>query len=71
MLERACRGIDRVLATQSPKALCLGVHPRSLSRLQGDRKSNLERLAQLYPEKNFSVATDASLSPDDVSVRPA
>lgn len=69
MFDRACESIDaRVTAEYSGK-LVLGVHPRSLSRLQGNKKANLGRLALRYPGLIISIVGDKALGPDRVVAR--
>ena len=62
MFDQACEQIDTVLAGREimgtpgeQKSVVLQVNPRSLSRLQGNRKSNLDRLTQTYPEISFII----------------
>ena len=73
MFDHACAQIDAVLScrkrgeTSNTKTdMVLQVHPRSLSRLQGDRKTNLERLAQTYPGFSFRIERIDTLGMDQV-----
>ncbi|PIE62077.1 MAG: histone acetyltransferase [Desulfobacter postgatei] len=76
MFDQACKQIDTILkgqsalkgiGTQGEKAtIVLQVNPRSLSRLQGDRKMNLDRLAQTYPGLSFSIERVDTLDKDQV-----
>jgi len=73
MFDRACEEIDRLLESQAGRGtpgemshLVLRVNPRSLSRLQGNRKTNLDRLAQRYPGCAFSIERVQTLNPDQV-----
>ncbi len=64
MFEKVCEQIDRL---EAPGKVALTVHPRSISRLQGDRKMNLAKIGCRYPERTFFIQTSDSLSPDQVT----
>jgi len=76
MFDQACEQIDTVLTEQAcwkeleplweKKRVVLQVHPRSLSRLQGNRKTNLDRLAQTYPGLSFIIERVDALDIDQV-----
>lgn len=76
MFDQACERIEAVLTGQAgregtgkpggKKSVVLQVNPRSLSRLQGHRKANLDRLAQRYPGLCFSIERVETLDPDQV-----
>lgn len=66
MLEQACRAIDRLLETGACDTIVLIVHPRSLSRLQGNRKANLEALCRRYRPLALKVRTRHDLLLDQV-----
>ncbi len=74
MFERACEQIDslvdplvdRVLEKESAVKIALTVHPRSISRLQGNKKNNLEKLSRRYPGRSFSIQTCDKTGPDQV-----
>jgi histone acetyltransferase (RNA polymerase elongator complex component) len=76
MFDRACEQIDKVLAgpadrkgiepSDEKRRVVLQVHPRSLSRLQGNRKTNLDRLAQTYPGVSFIIERVETLDTDQV-----
>jgi len=76
MFDRACEQIDRVLTgpadrkaiepSDEKRRVVLQVHPRSLSRLQGNRKTNLDRLAQTYPGVSFIIERVETLDTDQV-----
>lgn len=77
MFKRACVLIDHYIsdiasgeADQAPRApVSLMVHPRALSRLRGDKNSNVRMLEARYPGIDFSMATDSSMGLDDVGIR--
>lgn len=73
MFDQACEKIDRLLQGPAKKGtpgnrcnLVLQVNPKSLSRLQGDRKTNLDRLAQRYPGLSFSIERVETLDSQQV-----
>jgi len=73
MFDQACEQIDTILAGRErigtpgePKSIVLQVNPRSLSRLQGDRKTNLDRLAHTYPGISFIIERVKPLDIDQV-----
>ncbi|WP_020589319.1 elongator complex protein 3 [Desulfobacter curvatus] len=71
MFDQACDKIDTLLTERGEIKMpggdiVLQVHPRSLSRLQGDRKTNLERLAQTYPEVSFIIERVETIGLDQI-----
>lgn len=72
MFDQACKKINTVLLEQdgcnhlNKKTVMLQVHPRSLSRLQGNRKTNIDRLAQIYPKVSFVIERVDSMDMDQV-----
>ncbi len=65
MFDRACDCIEGNHA----KKIELRVHPRSLSRLQGNKRDNFERLTRRYPKITFSIAVDPVLELGQVTAR--
>jgi len=53
-----CRKIDQNPGLLKSENLILNVHPKSESRLRGDKNSNLKKLKSRYPEINFLVYQD-------------
>ncbi|WP_321494942.1 radical SAM protein [uncultured Desulfobacter sp.] len=76
MFDQACKKIDRLLDglteknenPEKPRNLVLQVNPKSLSRLQGNRKANLGRLTQRYPKLSFTIERIETLDPEQVDV---
>ncbi len=66
MFDLACESIDGLVKNEDAGGITLRVHPRSLSRLKGDRKGNLERLVSQYPGVRFSIVADKTLEPGRV-----
>lgn len=74
MFETACEEIDRYfdrVGKRGVEQVALIVHPRSLSRLQGNKKENLEKLAGRYPGLTFSIVTDNETAKGRVRVKKA
>jgi histone acetyltransferase (RNA polymerase elongator complex component) len=73
MFDQACERINAVLSdlemvgTSNVKTnIVIQVHPKSLSRLQGNRKSNFDRLIQTYPGVSFNIERVETLDIDQV-----
>jgi histone acetyltransferase (RNA polymerase elongator complex component) len=56
-----CRKIDQNPGLLKSGNLILNVHPKSESRLRGDKSSNLKKIKSRYPEIDFLVSTDNSI----------
>jgi histone acetyltransferase (RNA polymerase elongator complex component) len=75
MFDQACEKINTALLeqetlfSQNKKTVVLQIHPRSLSRLQGNRKNNIERLAQAYPDVFFVIERVDTMDIDQVHAR--
>nr|WP_319495445.1 radical SAM protein [uncultured Desulfobacter sp.] len=76
MFDQACDNIDAAIGrwksvgtSNEQTSIVLQVNPRSLSRLQGDRKTNLERLSRKYPETSFTIERVDTLEIDKVHAR--
>ncbi|MBC2717480.1 MAG: radical SAM protein [Desulfobacteraceae bacterium] len=54
--------------TSSNNSVTLTVHPKSLSRMQGLNKKNIDTLKQMFDIQCLSLATDASLGSSDIVV---
>ena len=53
---------------QTPGKIKLCVHPRSASRLRGDKNSNLQHLKAKFPDLDFEIQTDPAMAPDQVDI---
>lgn len=69
LYEQACKKIDQLPDSLKSEILALIVHPRSQSRLKGDKKTNLKKLCQRYPQVQFSICLDETMPFDRVDVR--
>lgn len=47
--------------------ICLRVHPKSESRLRGDRNTNLNRLKSAYPDVGFRILADPCLDEEEIT----
>jgi len=68
LFDTVCNKIDqcRGRGLLKSKELVLMVHPKSESRLRGDKKVNLKKLNLRYPELNFSIRLDETIPIDQV-----
>ena len=75
MFDQACEQIGTLRYREvigepgEKKSVVLQVHPRSLSRLQGDKKTNIDRLTQAYPGISFHIERVESMDIDKVHAR--
>jgi len=61
--------VVKLLARRPPETgVVLRVHPRSESRLRGDKNANLKALARMFPGTDFHIQTDSALSGDRVKI---
>ena len=67
MYEQACNAVDALPGARPLRQVVLEVYPNSLSRLQGNRKANLEKLRRRYPGVAFRIRTDGSVRPGRVN----
>jgi histone acetyltransferase (RNA polymerase elongator complex component) len=65
-LDKAAKKIRE--KSTSNDSVTLTVHPKSLSRMQGLNKKNIDTLKQMFDIKCLSLATNASLEKDDIIV---
>ncbi len=66
LFDRVCEQIESGFSR--PEKLVLRVHPRSVSRLRGNRNENMAKLALQYPSHQFRIQTDEAFPVDDVAV---
>ncbi len=66
MFDQVCEAIEALPQIHPTGTIQLQVASRSLSRLQGDKKVNLQRLAERYPTTGFQIITNDTLNPDQV-----
>ncbi|MBF0229982.1 MAG: radical SAM protein [Desulfamplus sp.] len=52
---------------QDSQIITLTVHPTSISRLRGDKNSNIKRLKDIFPSIEFKIQTDYSLDKEEIS----
>ncbi|MFH2093059.1 MAG: radical SAM protein [Pseudomonadota bacterium] len=76
MFDQACEKIDQYLIKGKPDpnaafkkyVLGLNVHPRSESRLRGDKNMNVEQLRSNYPDMDFIIIKNDAIALDTVQV---
>jgi histone acetyltransferase (RNA polymerase elongator complex component) len=69
MLDQARAGLERALEKGTADRVVLEIHPRSESRLRGDKNSNLDILVREYPGIDFQIRTNPELSLEEVAVK--
>lgn len=67
--DQVCEKIEASGMAVRKNRIILVVHPRSESRLRGNKNENLEKLGQQYPGILFSVKIDDGLMPGEVEVQ--
>ncbi|MBU8850219.1 MAG: radical SAM protein [Desulfobacterales bacterium] len=66
--DMVCNKIDKSPDLLKSEKIVLTVHPKSESRLRGDKNTNLKRLGQRYPSLKFSIRLDAAMPADKAGV---
>jgi len=69
LYDSACKKIDAVCGRSASEDIILKVHPRSESRLRGDKNANLKKLKHRYPDRLFSIHLDEEIPLNDVDVK--
>ncbi len=68
LYDRVCKKIDAVCGQLASEDIILKVHPRSESRLRGDKNANLAKLKHRYPHRIFSIHLDENIPANDVDI---
>nr|NJM01892.1 radical SAM protein [Desulfobacula sp.] len=68
LYDQVCEKLDRCPALLSAGSLKLTVHPRSLSRLRGEKNGNMKNLKMKYPKHEFEIRVDEHLSMDEIEI---
>jgi len=68
LYDTVCEKIDQDPDLLTSDALILTVHPRSLSRLRGEKNSNIKKLDMTYPKHEFLIRMDENLSMDEIKI---
>ena len=66
--DSVCNKIDHLPGLLESEKLVLTVHPKSESRLRGDKNTNLKKLNLRYPQLDFSIGLDAAMSVDQLEI---
>ena len=67
--DRVCNTIDQSPDLLTSEKLVVTVHPKSESRLRGDKNINLKRLGERYPSLKFLIHLDATVSAGQVDIK--
>jgi histone acetyltransferase (RNA polymerase elongator complex component) len=63
------RAVDAIAAVDPPpREIVLKVHPRSVSKMRGNRNINIERLSKRFAPRPIHIVSDPSLSEHDVVI---
>ena len=68
LYDAACNMIDQYSGLLKSKKFVLNVHPKSESRLRGDKNNNLKKLSLRYPELNLSIRLDETIPVNHVDI---
>ena len=68
LYDKVCKKLEADPDLFSTDKIALTVHPRSMSRLRGEKNSNMEKLKIKYPNHEFLVRTDEILSMDEIEI---
>jgi len=68
LYDAVCEKIDHTPDLLGSDTIRLTVHPRSLSRLRGEKNNNMKKLKTAYPGHEFEISMDEHLSPDEVRI---
>jgi len=68
LYDLVCSRIEQYQDKSKSGKLVLSIHPKSESRLRGNRNMNLKRLNQQYSEFDFSIRPDETIPIDQVEI---
>lgn len=68
LYDTVCERLIRFPDLLRSKTLMLTVHPRSVSRLRGDKNNNMEKLNITYPNHEFLIRMDETLAMDEIEI---
>lgn len=68
MYDNIVHKIQDLKDEQTPGQIKLCVHPRFVSRLRGDKNSNLHHLKAAFPRLDFEIRIDPAMAPDQVDI---
>ncbi len=68
LFDTVCDKFDQRPDLLISEEILLKVHPRSVSRLRGEKNSNMKKLNVRYPEHRFLVHMDEALSIDEIEI---
>ena len=68
LYDTACNKIEQCRDLIKVKDIALRVHPKTESRLRGDKNTNLKKFNQRYPKLNFSICLDKTMSINQLEI---
>jgi Ribonuclease G/E len=68
LYDRACRKIEEYPDHLNARELTLTVHPKSESRLRGDKNTNLRKLNLRYPGLRLAIRLDEKIAINQVDI---
>jgi hypothetical protein len=68
LYDTVCERLDQCPDLLNSNTLMLTVHPRSVSRLRGEKNSNMKKLSITYPRHRFLVCVDETLTMDEIGI---
>lgn len=68
LYDTACNKIEQYRDLIKGRDIVLKVHPRTESRLRGDKNYNLKKLNQRYPELNLSICSDKIIPINQIKI---
>ncbi len=61
LYEKVCKKMDLCQTRLTAKKLAIHIHPKSESRLRGDKNTNLKKLKLRYPDFELSISVDETM----------
>ncbi len=68
LYDTVCKKLDLDPELLRSRSVVLMVHPRALSRLRGEKNSNMKKLSMAYPDNEFIIQTDETFSMDEIEI---
>jgi len=68
LYDTICERLNQCPDLFSSNTVKLVVHPRSVSRLRGEKNSNMKKLSITYPNHRFMICMDETLGMDEIEV---
>lgn len=68
LYDRVCNKIDALAGRLKSGCLELRIHPRSVSRMRGDKNANVKKLKHRYPQFEFLIQQDENTPVEQVDI---